>query len=50
MKYVTYACGIIDLTDVTNLNKLEIRRHLEDIYNMQQLGDIFSEEEITIDD
>ena len=50
MKYVTYACGVIDLSDVTKLNKMEIRRNLEDIYNMQQLGEIFSEEQITIDD
>lgn len=50
MSYVTYACGTIDLGNTTKLSKMEIRKYLEEIYNMQQLTDIFTEEQITIDD
>jgi hypothetical protein len=50
MKYTTYVCGNIDISGLPRVNKMQIRNYLEEIYSMQQLADIYSEEEITIND
>jgi hypothetical protein len=50
MKYKTYVSGTIDLTGLPKVNKMEIRNHLESIYTIQEMADIFSENTITIED
>lgn len=50
MRYVTYVSGSIDIRDLPKVNKMQIRSYLEEIYTMQEMGDVFSEDEITIED
>lgn len=50
MKYVTYVSGQVDLSGTPKLNKLQIRNYLEEIYTVSELGNIFSEDEISIDE
>lgn len=50
MKYTTYVCGNIDLGGLPKVHKMQIRSYLEELYSMQQMTDIYTEEEITIDD
>ncbi len=50
MSYLTYVCGKIDIGDLPKLNKMQIRTFLEELYTMQEMGDIFSDYEVTIDD
>ncbi len=50
MKYVTCVCGNIDISNVTKSNKMEIRRYLEELYNSNHLTDVFSDDQITINE
>lgn len=50
MKYKTYVCGTIDISGLPKLNKMEIRNYLESIYTIQDMVNIFSEDEVVIDD
>lgn len=50
MKYTTYVCGRIEIEGLPKVNKMQIRSYLEEIYSMQQMAEIYSEEEIIIDD
>lgn len=50
MKYKTYVCGTIDISGLPKLNKMEIRNHLESVYSIQDMTNIFSEDQVVIDD
>lgn len=50
MGYVTYVVGKIDLTNLPKLNKMQIRGYLEDLYTIPEMGDIYSDDEINIDE
>ncbi|MFN8577342.1 MAG: hypothetical protein U0354_10835 [Candidatus Sericytochromatia bacterium] len=50
MKYITNVCGDIDISGLAKPQKLEIRRLLEEFYTVQEMGDVFSDEKVTIND
>lgn len=50
MKYITYVVGKIDLTGLPKLNKMQIRSYLEELYTIPEMGDIYSDDEVNIDE
>ncbi len=48
MSYTTHVCGEIYITDLQKMQKLEIRRYLEEFYTVQEMADVLSDEKITI--
>jgi hypothetical protein len=50
MKYTTYVCGKIDISGLPKVNKMQIRSYLEEIYPVTRINEVYSEEEVTIDD
>lgn len=50
MSYTTYVCGEIDISDLSKPSKLEVRRYLEEFYTVQEMADVFSDDQITIEE
>lgn len=50
MKYTTYVTGIIDISNVSPLNKTQIKQILSEIYNQKDLESIYSDNLIDIND
>lgn len=50
MKYITYVCGDIDISGLAKPQKLEIRRILEEFYTVQEMADVFSDDQVNVND
>ncbi|MFN8673627.1 MAG: hypothetical protein U0457_16285 [Candidatus Sericytochromatia bacterium] len=50
MKYITYVSGSVDLHGVPKPNIEQIKKHLEEIYPMSEVGEIFSDTSLDFDE
>jgi len=50
MKYTTYASGLIDISDLPMINKIQIKSYLEEFYGKQEASNFYDESNVIIYD